>query len=93
MSIAKRLIELGVSKTLNRFYEAPEDIVQYPNESWDGIAIGYLISTKPQEIKEAVLSGRIYLSSKLMRLNVLAIQKTFVKYRPKQKDTNQTEMF
>ena len=90
MSVAKRLIELGVSKMRTVYYFAHDEYCgDYP-PSFKNYTIGYLIDAFPFEIEKLKSEGRFYLRPELLRSLDEAMKIAKI---PKQKNKNQLEIF
>ena len=89
MSIAKRLIELGIPKMRTTYYYAHEEYRGLP-KYYTGHTIGFLIDAYPFEIEKLKSEGRFYLSSELLYSLKDAMKIAKI---PKQKNINQTELF
>ncbi len=90
MSIAKRLIELGIPKMRTVYYFTHDKYCgDYP-PSFKGYTIGYLIDAFPFEIEKLKSEGRFYLRPELLHSLDEAIKIARI---PKQKNKNQMEIF
>ncbi len=90
MSVAKRLIELGVPKMRTTYYYADEEYHGNHPLGFKDYTIGFLIDTHPFEIEKLKSEGRFYLSSELLYSLKDAMKIAKI---PKQKNKNQMEIF